>query len=379
MKQYLTLVAGMLLLLAGCGKETGPSGLKGEQPISFDVAAAGVQTRSPYEIDDAKLIGKSIGVFASYTGKLTYENTTVAPDYMYNQEVKHTSASVWEYLPVKYWPNAEDEYVSFFAYYPYEADPREGSSSGIIGMSRAVDYGDPWINFRLPDVDAQVDLMYGQQRKIVDGSYSFTPWLDQTRLGWGEAPLRFTMLHALACIGDWISVKMDDGLYDRMKGEVDITINNVSITYRNLTTKGRLVLRSSGSPNWKEIISGELTCSRTYNSPGLTGKVFSKDATSNPGMMMLVEDCGVFYIPMQVAGTERPAMDITVNYTVTREVGAQTGSFSDSATISVPFSIGDAGTKQGIALTLSAGFNLSADIVTDGVYLPGSLTPVPGF
>lgn len=376
MKQYLTLVAGMLLLIAGCGKETGPSGLEGEQPITFDVAAAGVQTRSPFEVDDTKLIGKSIGVFASYTGKLTYENTTVAPDYMYNQEVKHTSASVWEYSPVKYWPNADDEHVSFFAYYPYEADPKDGNATGIIGMSRSTDYGDPWINFRLPAIDAQVDLLYGQRSQLEDGTYSFVPWLDQTKLGWGEAPLKFTMMHALACIGDWISIKIEDGLYDRLD-DVSVTINSVSITYRNLTTKGRLVLRTSGSPNWKEIISGELTCSRTYNSPTLTGKVFS--ATSNPGVVMLAENCGLFYIPMQVKGTEAPAMDITVNYTVSHVVGGETAVFTDSATKTLPFVIAEAGTKQGIALTLSAGLNLSADIVTDGIYMPGTLTPVTGF
>ena len=337
MKQYLTLVAGTLLALVACSKETGPSGQAGERPISFDVAATGVQTRAQNQIaTDVALQGESIGVFAAYTGKLTYENTTVSPDYMYNQEVKYKvgtsdSPGVWEYTPVKYWPNSESDYVSFFAYAPYEENPSEGRPTGIIGMSRKVDLGDPWINFRLPATIAeQVDLLYGQQYDGATGT--FTSWLDQQKYNWGDAPLKFTFKHALACIGEPITIQMSDLLYNQMKGEVDITINSVSVTYRNLTTKGRLVLRAAGDPNWKEIISGELLTSRTYDSGTFPEeKKFSKAATSNPGPMTLVASgSGLFYIPLQIAGQAKPAMDITVNYTVTSAAGtALAASFTD--------------------------------------------------
>lgn len=387
MKQYLTLVAGTLLALVACSKETGPSGQAGERPISFDVAATGVQTRAQNQIaTDAALQGESIGVFAAYTGKLTYENTTVTPDYMYNQEVTYnTSAKVWEYTPVKYWPNSESDYVSFFAYAPYEANPAEGRPTGIIGMSRKVDLGDPWINFRLPATIAeQVDLLYGQQRIVEGGAVQYTSWLDQQKYNWGDAPLKFTFKHALACIGEPITIQMSDLLYAQMHEAVDITIDKVTVTYRNLTTKGRLVLRAAGDPNWKEIISGELLTSRTYDSGAFPEiKKFSKGAASNPGPMTLVASgSGLFYIPLQIAGQPKPEMEITVYYTVTSAAGtALEASFQDTATTTLQFNVADAGTKKGLALTLGHGTNLEAEIVTppEGVTMPDPIVPTPNF
>ena len=381
MKHYLTMFAGALLLISSCSKETGPSGLEGDA-IRFDMSATPVQTRAMNEVvSDAALRNKSIGVFASYTGKLTYENTTVSPDFMYNQEVKYTTNNVWEYSPVKYWPNDPVEYVSFFAYAPYEAFPAEGSASGIIGMSRKVDLGDPWINFRLPAFEEQVDLLYGQRQTAVSDGYVYTSWLDQQKQNWGEAPMKFVFMHALACVGETVTIKMTDALYEAMHGEVDITIDSVNVTYRNLTTKARLVLRSAGDPNWKEIISGELTTSRTYHSGALSGKTFSREAATNPGAMPLTSGGGLFYIPLQVAGTPSPAMDIDVHYTVTHTVSSGTAVFHDVASTSIPFLLQNAGTKQGLALTLGASFNLEADVVTDtwGISMPDPITPQPGF
>lgn len=381
MKQYLTLLTGTLLLvMTGCSKETGPSGT-GESPISFDMASTGVETRALNEIStDADLRNESIGVFASYTGKFTYENTTVSPDFMYNQEVKYTANNVWEYDPVKYWPNNEEDHVSFFAYAPYEASPREGSSTGIIDMSRKVDYGDPWINFRLPeDVTRQVDLLFGQRYIPASGATParFESWLDQQKYNWGDNALKFTFKHALACIGETITIRMSDALYAQMHNSVDITFNSVTIVFRNLTTKARLVLRSSGDPNWKEIISGELTCSRTYDSGTLSGKSFSKDAASNPDPLTLDSGHGVFYIPLQVSGTQSPSMDISIHYTVDNGIAP----FTDTAVAQVVFTPQEAGTKQGIVLTLTSGFNLDADIITasNGIGMPGTITPEPGF
>ena len=84
------------------------------------------------------------GVFASYTGMHKYSAVTVKPDFMYNDHVFWNSTpGVWEYSPLRYWPNGEGDvdgltgnvphYVSFFAYAPFshgadadidpEADP----------------------------------------------------------------------------------------------------------------------------------------------------------------------------------------------------------------------------------------------------------------
>ena len=378
MKQYLTIVAATLLLMTGCDRGLNRPGAKGDCPIRFEVSSVEALTRASHAVNsESALQGVSVGVFASYTGKLTYENTTVSPDYMYNQEVKYT-AGHWDYTPVKLWPNDANDYVSFFAYAPYEAAPEEGSATGIIGMSRSVDLGDPWINFRLPEFENQVDLLYGQHRSVEGGTVKYTSWLDQQKYNWGEEPMCFVLKHALACIGDGVSVRMSDALYDEMHGRVDITFNSITITYRNLATKARLVLRSADTPNWKEIISGELTCSRTYNSAPISGAKFSKTADANPAAITLDAGNGLFYIPLQIAGTPRPVADIYLTYTIDNGSGA---TFTDVATASVPFGPEEAGTVQNFALTLNADFNLQATVVSpeEGVSMPGSITPTPGF
>ena len=104
MKQYLTIVAATLLLMTGCDRGLNRPGAKGDCPIRFEVSSVEALTRASHAVNsEAALQGVSVGVFASYTGKLTYENTTVSPDSMYNQEVKYT-AGHWDYTPVKLWP-----------------------------------------------------------------------------------------------------------------------------------------------------------------------------------------------------------------------------------------------------------------------------------
>ena len=52
---------------------------------------------------------------------------------MHNQMVKFDGTNnVWTYSPVKYWPNRQNDKISFFAYAPYESDWQNGSKSGVI-------------------------------------------------------------------------------------------------------------------------------------------------------------------------------------------------------------------------------------------------------
>ena len=363
----------LLLLLTGCGKETGiPEPVSA--PILFEVAATGAFTRAAGEInDDAALRGRSIGVFAAYTGKFTYENTTVSADYMYNQEVRYTTNNLWDYEPVKYWPNDPEDYVSFFAYAPYEADPQDDGRP-IFGISRKVDLGDPWINFRLPPYSEQIDLLYGQRYS----GGSFSPWLDQKKAAWNDARMLFTFKHALACIGDGISVKMSDALFANMQNTVNITITRVQIEYRNLTTKARLVLRCEDTPNWKEIISGELNCTREFDSGVLTGKMFSKDATANPEPITLDSGHGLFYIPLRIAGMPQMEAIITLSYMVSDGTSPE---MTNSAVSTVKFNPAEAGSRQAFAITLTEDLDIKVTVITEspGITMPGDLTPQTGF
>lgn len=101
---------------------------------------------------------------AYFTGQDNFETvkTTVTPSFMHNQMVKFDGTNnVWTYSPVKYWPNRQNDKISFFAYAPYESDWQNGSKSGVI-TSAATAPGIPYIKFKLKTtdkLDKMVDLV----------------------------------------------------------------------------------------------------------------------------------------------------------------------------------------------------------------------------
>ena len=354
-------LAALALLAAACNREV-ISPDEGRGVINFSAGFAQDATKASGE--KASLANNDkIGVFACYTGDIPYNLTSVSPDFMYNQEVTYNESN-WTYSPVKYWPNNDSERISFFSYYPYiSSEAALTATDGIIGFSNANAKGDPWLVFKLPEgaPATQTDLMYG------------APRIDVQKQSVSDK-VSFTLNHALACIADGVSVQMSDNLYGLMKEQMDISITGLKIEYSNLTTKARLALNTTVGPNWKEVISGELLSSRTYTSAAITGKTFSKDATSNPEAMTIDSGHGLFYIPLQIAGQPRPQAEITLSYTVTG-VG-DNGSFTDTAVKVIDFAPGDASKKQNLVLTLNEHFNLEADIVTEtanGISMPGDL------
>ena len=152
--------------------------------------------------------GGGFGVFAYYTGTLTYgqhqrdkykgetvdenvkgEIAEKYPNFMYNQWVQYksditdeegeTTGSNWTYEPLKYWPNdfasgnvdsqtppatGSSEHggnVSFFAYAPYvtySAAKGDATKTGITGMTSNETEGDPKITYT---IGSNVDLLWG--------------------------------------------------------------------------------------------------------------------------------------------------------------------------------------------------------------------------
>ena len=362
--QRLFTLAALTLLAVACNREAISPDEGHERLIDFSAYFAQDATKAQGEITGTVFAANdSIGVFACYTGDMVYDLTSVSPDFMYNQKVTYDGGSNWTYSPVKYWPNNSSEKISFFSYYPYISSEKAlEAEDGIIGFSNPNAKGDPWLVFKLPKgaPETQTDLLYG------------TPNFNVSK-GTIAGKVSFTLNHALACIADEVTVKMSPELYERMHGDLDISITGLQIVYNNLTNKARLVLNSVGEPNWKEVISGELLTSREYSNLNIENKTFSKDAATNPDAITIDSGNGLFYIPLQVAGQDRPQAEITLFYTVT---GLGEESFYDSVVKVIEFAPGDASTKQNLALTLTKDFNLEADIVTettDGISMPEDL------
>ena len=370
MKRYLILMTAAALV-AGCSNdadEVGSGYVPSNNAIAFDANTDdGLTTRASGQINsDADLQGTSFGVFGSYTGALRYENTTVSPDFMYNQEVKYSGGS-WSYRPVKYWPNDSREYVSFFAYAPFVENPQT-NTEGIIDMSKLSDLGDPWVNYRIAadpwsTTNPQVDLLYGQQELTVGGNTTYTPWLDQQKpTDPANGRMKFTFRHALACIGDKITIKCTDALADLIAGYGTITISQVKIDYKNLTTKGRLILKSEDEANWKEIISGEITTTRTYTKD--VDITFPSVTTAT-----ISEDEGLFYIPLRVAGMDRATAEVTITYTVKNNANSE---YTGTSSTTFELDMNQEGKKQGIALQLTESLDLQhlVYVIDDGATEP---------
>ena len=419
MKKYLTIFAGALLM-AACNNDAEDiaGNSNGYQPstdaIAFEVEQQGVQnstTRASGAIfNDDELKTHEIGVFASYTGKLTYENTTVAPDFMWNQRVLYASGA-WSYNPVKYWPNTIDganrvEYLSFFAYAPYEASPADDGTKCIIDLSANNVNGDPWLNYRLAKypwpkdetgatvTPNQIDLLYGMKYTPAAGATpaKWEPWTNVTN--WNDAKtakvidegqkVKFTMKHALASFANEITIQTSAEMNALINNYSTITIYGIKIEYKNLTNKARLILNSAdGSANWKEIISGELTTSRTYKNMFDTPLVFNGSSEEPQEIVYLnpaaattpaaesTEGDGLFYIPMQIAGTEKAKAVVTLYYRVT--ITATSTTLPDmakdpaeaKATIELPIDNME-GKKQGLKLTLGKDYDLMHEVWTLG-------------
>ena len=368
MKKYLTLIAAATLM-AACSNETEvPADNQPGQAIAVTVDQECL-TRATGEISTpSKLAQTGFGLFGCYTGRQTYENTSVSADFMYNQKVTSDDEGVnWVYNPLKYWPNSTDvqtgekytEYVSFFAYAPYEATPKDDGRC-IFGMSDKYEMGDPWVNYRLSEdpwgeTNPQVDLMYGIKYKRVRGhELGDDLFYDQTKPDINDK-MKFYFEHALSCIGDKITIQLSKELDEYIHGDetsatgkyADIIVSDINIEYENLTTKARLVLNSPSGPNWKEIISGELTTTRTLKLSPMA------ELTAEPKEVSTGQ--GLFYIPLLVKGCEPAKAVITVSYTVRNNNGTM---YSGKTSTSFFLSMLTDGEKEGIALILGKDLDL---------------------
>ena len=158
------------------------------------------------------------------------------------------------------------------------------------------------------------------------------------------------------------------------------------MSYVNFTNKARLVLNPSFTavgvePNWKEIISGELTTDRsleatnypqTNSANALTTITFNYASTSEEPKT-ISEEQGLLYIPMQIAGTEDATVTATLDYTIIITATGHELPGTVSSTFKLKEAAGGkamttefAGKKLGIALTLTDKLDLLHQVYTLG-------------
>lgn len=262
---------------------------------------------------------KGFGVFACHTGVHPYVSTSTTSNMMWNQQVSYDLGSrTWTYTPIVYWPNEAgeaDQYVTFFAYGPHS----DRANGCIADMSRPEEVGDPWILYQLGG-KSYADGEDGWKARQVDLLYDFKK--DQKRtFPISSNKIIFDFKHALACIGDQINVSVGESAKTRLKGiyygsPVTLTVSTITIDYQ-LTRKGRLVLNSSGQPNWQAVDSEDSKVHRTLVfTPNLVmAKATSSSACTTTGFSSGAGH-GVFYIPLE-SGSNKQKVTVSAEYTIT--------------------------------------------------------------
>ena len=136
----------------------------GEGAVMFGTYLSTAPESRASVMDLPALKETGFGVFGYYTGAEDYniKNPKHLPNFMYNQEVtwgsEDADGGMWQYSPVKYWPNNPTEKVSFFAYAPFTNTFGE---TGITAITSNTTTGDPKLSFKMDEkVDKQVDLLY---------------------------------------------------------------------------------------------------------------------------------------------------------------------------------------------------------------------------
>jgi hypothetical protein len=333
--------AAAALALAACSNEEAVLQNNVQQegtPVAFGIYSPRTVTRAgePGSITTASLKtgahkDAGFGVFGFYTDNGTYDQYAT-PNFMYNQQIKwDDTKAVWNYEPVKYWPNefgdaaASDEVdrLTFFSYAPWvQVDGATGKvadeKANIVGVTKNNALGDPIVKY-IVDTDpmTSVDLLWGvyaekmgdnttvwpnQYKGIQNGPtlVDGMPFIDCTKEeNAANGKVSFNLRHALANLTVTIDADVDlatvagytsdkhdvevgtkaDGTTD---GKTKIWIRSISFT--GFLTEGALNLNNTTAnhPLWlnfdasKEIGLGEETITTFYD-----GRKDGKEGTEN--------------------------------------------------------------------------------------------------
>ena len=148
-------------MMAACTVES-PELEKEQRAVSFGGYTEQFQTRAD-AAKEKRVIGdgESMGVYAYLHDNGTWaDESPNTPNFMWNQQATYNEElDAFIYSPLKYWPNEENDKVSFIAYYPF-TDPASPASTGLTPQLTNDGTGLPSFQFTVNDTPAnQVDFL----------------------------------------------------------------------------------------------------------------------------------------------------------------------------------------------------------------------------
>lgn len=200
------IIGTLMVLMAACTADEGESSVNTPRPIAFTSYTAQPVTRADSALlaDNTIPTGQSIGVYAYYHDNTTWSNTAT-PNFMCNQQATNIGLEQpFSYAPLKYWPNENDDKVSFIAYYPYTSNSSaDVTALGLTALLDNTGTGLPSFQFAVKDnVKQQVDFMVSDLLpNLPNGTMAVTPGAPAGRDDLTVTDrVRFLFRHALAKI-----------------------------------------------------------------------------------------------------------------------------------------------------------------------------------
>lgn len=142
--------------------------------------------------DELKQAG--FGVYGYYTETADYASN-LKPNFMCNEKIYWSGAdSKWNYDNQQFWPNGENNKLSFFAYAPYV---ESAENEGIISLPSNSVASDPVIGYKM-GTGSNVDLLWGTNEE--GKTYQDSPYklnIDMTKQGISDR-IHFAFKHTLA-------------------------------------------------------------------------------------------------------------------------------------------------------------------------------------
>lgn len=256
------ILAAVLSVFHACVKTPATPEPKEPQTLTFNAyLSRDVATRAGDGgvIDNTSLRQAGFGVFAYHTENALY-GPDITPNFMYNIFVSNLSGSNWEYFPIRYWPNEEEDSalgaavnrVSFFAYAPHvDVDPLTGrvtsgaDTTGILQLTTSIDKNGPKVTYRSSFIpDSSVDLCWG------------LPHLNLQRPT-VTTPVSFQFYHALSSLNMQIDAAIDEISPGSINRDDDTRIYVRYVTIAGCALRGVLNLNNETlKPDWSGF-SGE--------------------------------------------------------------------------------------------------------------------------
>lgn len=227
-------IIAMMVLMGGCTADEGETSVNASRPITFTSYTTQPVTRADSALlaDHTIPAGKSIGVYAYYHDNTTWSNVAT-PNFMFNQQATNIGLEQpFSYSPLKYWPNENEDKVSFIAYYPYTSNSSADINTlGLTALLANTTAGLPTFRFAVNDnVKQQVDFMVSDLLpNLPNGTTAVSPGAPNGRDDLTVTDrVRFLFRHTLAKIEFRVIVDEDvrkDLAYYTLRG---ISLTNIN-------------------------------------------------------------------------------------------------------------------------------------------------------